>query len=139
MNETPHPRVGIAVIVKKDGNVLLGKRKAAIGNETWQFPGGHLEYGEGIFECALREVLEETGAKIHNLSAPIFTNDVFKENGKHYLNVYVVADYLEGAIEVKEPDKCEVWEWIAWSELPNRKLFVPIYKLFEMNFSPFNT
>ncbi len=52
------PKVGVGVIVVKEGKVLLLQRKNSHGSGTWCFPGGHLEYGESLEECAKREVLE---------------------------------------------------------------------------------
>jgi 8-oxo-dGTP diphosphatase len=64
MNQENRPYIGVAVIVVREGRVLLGKRKNAHGAGTWQFPGGHLEYGESIESCARRELFEETGLTI---------------------------------------------------------------------------
>jgi 8-oxo-dGTP diphosphatase len=46
MDEIKRPKVGVGVIIKKDGKVLMGKRKNAHGDGTWSFTGGHLEFGE---------------------------------------------------------------------------------------------
>mgnify|MGYP000350835023 CR=1 FL=1 len=54
------PRVGLAAVVVKKGEILLGKRIAKVGDATWAPPGGHLEYGESVEACASRELLEET-------------------------------------------------------------------------------
>ena len=56
-----YPRVGIGVIVMRNGLVLLGERIGAHGAGTWALPGGHLEFGESVEQCARREVWEETG------------------------------------------------------------------------------
>jgi len=61
------PAVGVAVIVMKNGKLLLGKRLNSQGSGTWAFPGGHLELKESIENCAKREVFEETGLFIKNL------------------------------------------------------------------------
>ncbi|GAB2550748.1 mutator protein MutT [Gracilibacillus alcaliphilus] len=45
-------------IINRSGEVLLQKRG---DKNKWGFPGGALEIGESIEECALREVKEETG------------------------------------------------------------------------------
>lgn len=41
MEHIQRPKVGIGVIIQKDGKFLLGKRKSEHGNGTWCFPGGH--------------------------------------------------------------------------------------------------
>jgi 8-oxo-dGTP diphosphatase len=42
------PLIGVSVIIIKDNQVLLGKRKNSHGSGTWAFPGGHLEFNETI-------------------------------------------------------------------------------------------
>ena len=77
-------------------------------------PGGHLEYGEEVEACALREVAEETGIKVKNVRrANSITNDIYPE-GKHYITLYVLCDYEDGEPELLEPHKCERWEWFSW-------------------------
>jgi 8-oxo-dGTP diphosphatase len=78
------PRVGVGVFVKKDGKILVGKRKGSHGGGTWALPGGHLEPGESFETCCKREVLEETGLIIDNISPVVFTNDVFHEEGPSF-------------------------------------------------------
>ncbi|MFA6042419.1 MAG: NUDIX hydrolase [Patescibacteria group bacterium] len=132
---TNRPRVGVGVIVMKDGKVLLQKRKSLHGNGTWAFPGGHLEYGETPEECALREVAEECGVEIANLRRGPYTNDVHENEGKHYITLYVIADWVSKEPQVLEPEKCERWEWFGWDKLPE-PLFLPITHLREQGFRP---
>ena len=130
---TRRPLVGIAVIVIKDNRVLLGKRKNAHGADTWAFPGGHLEFNESIEDCAVREVLEETGIRIKNLRCGPYTNDIFKAEGKHYVTLFVIADYESGLPQVKEPRKCDRWEWSEWPP-KLRPRFLPIQNLLKQKF-----
>ena len=127
------PLIGVAVIVIKDGLVLLGKRKNAHGDGTWAFPGGHLEFNESIEECARREIFEETGITISNLRYGPYTNDIFEKEGKHYVTLFVLADYASGEPEVKEPDKCEEWQWHPWPPMV-KPHFLPIANLLKQNF-----
>src|SRR5689334_21244791 len=104
------PFVGVAAIIVRQGAVLLGKRVSGHGAGRWQFPGGHLEFGESVEDCARREVLEETGLSLANLRPGPFTNDFFADEGRHYVTLFVVADYAGGTPEVREPHKCERWD-----------------------------
>ena len=44
-----------------DGRILLLRRK---DNDKWTMPGGTMEFGESLGQCAVREVREETGFDI---------------------------------------------------------------------------
>jgi 8-oxo-dGTP diphosphatase len=128
MKKKQRPYIGVAVILIRDGRVLLGKRKYGHGRGTWQFPGGHLEYGESIADCARRELFEETGLLAANLRYGPFTNDFFKDEGKHYVTLFMIGDHQQGEAQAKEPDKCERWDWFAWSDMP-KPHFLPIINL----------
>jgi 8-oxo-dGTP diphosphatase len=130
------PKIGVGVIVIRDGKVLLGKRKGAHGEGTWSFPGGHLEFSETIEDCAKREVMEETGMTITNLRKGTFTNDIFPKEGKHYVTLYVLADWVSGEPMIKEQEKCDGWEWFAWDNLPMPR-FIPIENLLKEHYRPF--
>lgn len=130
------PQIGIGVIIRKGNKVLLGMRKCSHGSGAWSFPGGHLEFGEQIEACAEREAQEETGALISVVRRGPFTNDIFDEEHRHYVTLFIVADYISGDIEVREPEKCERWEWFEWRDLP-RPIFLPIQNLLKIGFDPF--
>ncbi len=134
--EKKRPKVGLGVIIRKDGKVLLGKRKNSHGDGCWQFPGGHLEYAEGFEECAVREVAEETGIKIKNIKFITITNDIFAKEDKHYITIYMIADWDSGEPEVLEPENAEKWGWYSWKDMP-RPLFLPIENLLKSGFDPF--
>ncbi|MYT25078.1 NUDIX domain-containing protein [Streptomyces sp. SID7760] len=50
-----------AVVVDGDGRVLLQRRT---DNGMWALPGGRMELGESVGQCAIRETLEETGVTV---------------------------------------------------------------------------
>ena len=54
------------VVVRTKGLIINDKDEITLGygNKTYQFPGGHLEEGEELTECLLREIKEETGIEI---------------------------------------------------------------------------
>lgn len=129
------PKIGIGVIILKDNRVLMLKRKNAHGAGSWSFPGGHLEFSEGIEECARREVLEEAGIRVSNLRPGPFTNDIFEGEGKHYVTLFMIADHDSGEARIMEPHKSDGIGWFEWSNLP-KPLFIPVQNLLKQGFSP---
>ncbi len=128
------PRIGLCIFIIKDGKLLFGKRKSAHGEGTWAPPGGKLDYNETIEECAMRETFEETGVRITNIRKGPYTEDFF-ESGKHFITLYIVADWLSGEPYCAEPDKCERWEWVDWNDLP-QPLFLTIENVMKLGFNP---
>ena len=128
--ETPIVLIGIGVILlREDGKILLGKRKNAHGAGEWRLPGGRLEFGESIVECAAREVFEETGIQLDKkyLKKVTFTDSVFPEQVLQYVTLYLVhACNLPMLTDAKnmEPDKCEGWQWFD----PNDGLPEPVFE-----------
>ena len=54
---------------------------------TWALPGGHLELNESFETCTEREILEETNLKVQDIRFLTVTNDIMKDEGKHYITV----------------------------------------------------
>jgi 8-oxo-dGTP diphosphatase len=128
-------RVGVGVLIVDGTKVLLGKRNSSHGVGTFAAPGGHLEFGEDIIACAKREVFEETGLELSDFTLGPYVNSIFSDE-KHYVTLFVIAEYTGGKIENKEPDRCEGWEWYELSKLPS-PLFLPLDKLVKSGYSPF--
>lgn len=118
MNEThSHIRIGIGVMVIKDGKVLIGKRRGSHGPGEWAWPGGHMEYMESFEECARREVREEAGIEIENVRF-LFLSNLRAYAPKHYVDIGLIADWKNGEPQVLEPEKRENWEWRDMDDLP---------------------
>ena len=127
--------VGVGVLVLRERKVLLGKRRGSHGSGTWSAPGGRLEFGESIEECASRELREETSLELGSIALGPYTNDVFAEVGEQYLTVFVLAGHTMGQPVNREPNQCEGWEWFAWNQLPS-PLFKPVQSLVASGFVP---
>lgn len=120
--EMPRPRVGVGVLIQNDeGKVLLGLRRASHGTGEWSFPGGHLEFGERLFETAKREVKEETGLDVSGFELISVADEMryIESDGKHYLNIGIRAKYQDGEPTAMEPEKSVKWEWFGLDELPD--------------------
>lgn len=69
------PAAIVAAILLRGEAVLPGLRRSGHGTGTWQFPGGHLEWGESVEDCARREVSEEISLFVTSVRRGPFTND----------------------------------------------------------------
>lgn len=119
------PIIGVGVLLWRGKQLLLGKRLAKAQQSCWQFPGGHLENGESVIDCAHREVLEETGLLIHAPRHLGFTNKSFTVGQNQYVTLFVSAVCESGEAQTQEPEKCELWQWFDYRQLPT-PLFTPI-------------
>jgi 8-oxo-dGTP diphosphatase len=89
----------------------------------WGCPGGHLEKWETFEDAAKRELCEETGDVV--VTEPklwTVVNTPFRDENKHYVCIFLVADWIKGQPRVMEPEKCEYWGWFKWDELPTRMM-----------------
>lgn len=132
---TSPPRVGVGVLVVRDGRVLLGERRGAHGAGSWALPGGHLEHGETVEDCARRELAEETGLTGGVVTRGPWVSDVFEAEGLHYVTVFIVVRDPVGEVQLREPTKCARWEWFPWDALP-APLFAPLASLRATGFTP---
>jgi 8-oxo-dGTP diphosphatase len=124
-DNSQRPLIGVGVLVWRGEQLLLGKRITDTQQSCWQFPGGHLENGESVIACARREVQEETGLAITAPRHLGFTDKSFNLAGRSYITLLVSAESPSGEPRVREPDKCEHWQWFDYQQLPS-PLFKPI-------------
>lgn len=130
MNKTPRVGVGVLLFNEKE-ELLLGKRVCDHGARTWGPPGGHLEFGETLENCAVREVLEETGMRIDDPVFCALTNSIFEEEGAHYVSLFMKVLLEDDQIpRVCEPDKTQEWRWFSQDNLPS-SLFMPLQQLLD--------
>ena len=119
-------KIGCEVFIKQDNAILLGKRKNCYGAEQWGLPGGHLEYGESLVECAKRELKEELGIEGEGFTL-VTVNDTIDERA-HYVHASFVIERFVGEIQCMEPEFCYEWRFFPIDNLPI-ELFKPHVKI----------
>lgn len=113
------PLVGvIALLENKRQQFLLGRRLSVHAHGMYSCPGGHLEYGESFEDCARRETLEEAGITIFSPSVLDVVNNIYRNEGRHYVCVVMHIRCFSGEPENKEPGKCAGWQWHDGDNLP---------------------
>jgi 8-oxo-dGTP diphosphatase len=125
----------VALIIIHGERVLLLRRKGAHGAGTWATPGGHLELGETLEECARREAREEVGVEVADVRFRAITNDVFAAEGKHYITIWMQGTYLSGDPAPYAADEVAEVGWFAWDGLP-QPLFLPLENLVQGRCEP---
>ena len=83
--------VRVAAVVEREGALLLVRHQKPEREPYWVLPGGRLEPGETIPECAGRELAEETGLTA-GFSGVLYVSEFLRE-GRHTIDV-VVRMYL---------------------------------------------
>jgi 8-oxo-dGTP diphosphatase len=96
-------------LVRRD-DVLLIQRNRRPSEGLWTLPGGRLEPGETIEECAVREVKEELGVSVFGLK-PIRK----LRHGDYGLQVFG-TQIFEGDM-MPDPVEVRAWRWVRPNDL----------------------
>lgn len=104
-----NPRTAVGVVLWNDRReVLFSKRGIEPRKGTYDLPGGFLEYGESVYDAAKREMHEETGLLISDMSIVATYTVPYTENIS-VCDLIIVAKTWEGTI--KPADDSEALEW----------------------------
>lgn len=134
MKERQWVKLVVYILLERGGKMLVGKRKGTFGDGYYCVPAGHIEKGETVFECARRELAEETGIKAGKFEfkcVKLMKN--FKLDGvwaDPYVAFCVEAKNWKGEPKNMEPYKNDEWEWHNTNKLPD-PLFPPMKRLLE--------
>jgi len=122
MTERFKTTVAIFVGLRNEkGEILLQQRiNTGFMDGYWDFSAsGHLEQGESIRECAVRELKEEIGiiANEHDLKIV----HISQSNGeRQYLQFTFILDEWQGVPKICEPDKCSDLRYFSPDNLPDK-------------------
>jgi 8-oxo-dGTP pyrophosphatase MutT (NUDIX family) len=123
----PHVDVGCAAFVINRDGALLAIRERYQQSDSYGVPGGHLDRGETLFDCAVREAREETGVacaplgvaalhEVQRLARPAAASDAelaahaqSVRFGTAHVGVYIVC-YATALGVPLAPDPAEVAE-----------------------------
>lgn len=126
--------------MNKAGCILLSKDKKSIGLvfrsnlSDYTFPKGHLEKGETLKECAVRETEEETLRKNHIISKKYFINRyVNNKEGKINVYLYIAEDDGETDRDIRLEDR-ENLVWVKLDEVENKLSYQDLKKLWDRIF-----
>ena len=126
--------VGVgAVIRNSEGKLFLALRGKAARNEagTWEFPGGGVEFGEGLEHALIREVREEYGFEIEVVELLDVVNHIIPDEGQHWVSPTFLCRVTSGAPSILEPHKCDEIGWFRLEDIPVHRLSIASKKSLE--------
>jgi ADP-ribose pyrophosphatase YjhB (NUDIX family) len=126
--------IRVGAVVRRDDAFLLVRHEKPGEAPYWVLPGGRLEPGETIPQCAERELSEETGLR-GTFRDILFVGEFLRE-GRHTVDVFARVD-AEGEAtlgsdpEVEpgtQPTLREV-RWVSLADLPDLDLLPSSIKM----------
>lgn len=123
-------------------NQLMLSRENIQGDIYTKFPGGGLEFGEGILDCLHREFREEVDISISN-AKHFYTSEQYLESAFHsppkqVICVYYLVETMEiekiktmdpEQTEALQKDKDQLLYWCPLDKLKGQKIELPLDKL----------
>ena len=113
------PLLGVSMLVRRNGAVLLVRRGKPPSQGLWSLPGGKVEFGERLEAAAMRELREETGIAVDALEridmAEIIGRDAAGAANWHAVLVVFAGRYAGG--EVRAGDDAAEARWVTRAEL----------------------
>lgn len=94
-------RIRAAAIVVEGDSMLLVQHEQD-GQTWWVPPGGRVERGESLIECARRETLEETGISV-NLGKIAYIREAVATNYYHCEVFYLATSYSGQVVTGQNP------------------------------------
>ncbi|MCL2409867.1 MAG: NUDIX hydrolase [Oscillospiraceae bacterium] len=131
-----HPG-GVAVIpVTADNKILMVRQyRYPMEEELLEIPAGKLDKGEDPFECAVRELAEETGCTAGKY---VFLGEIYPSPGfcREILYIYLALDLTYGEMNLDENELLsveahridELVEMIIQNKLPDAKTIIGVMK-----------
>lgn len=113
-------KVAAGVIVERDGEVLLVRRRMKPRQGLWTFPGGFVDFDESPAEAAARECWEETGLAIEIIGLLDVIGGQEHESGADIVIVYLARSVRGEQVErnLQAADDVDRVAFFSAEELP---------------------
>ena len=116
MNSNEFFNVRVYGLLINDKNELLISDEQEYGMQFTKFPGGGLEYGEGLIDGLKREFVEECQIDVEIVSH-FYTTDFFVKSAFNDSQIISVYYIVKNTSEIKFPTKTEVFDFEGEGDL----------------------
>jgi 8-oxo-dGTP diphosphatase len=87
------PLVGVGAVIVDGERVVIVERSRDPLKGQWSIPGGALEIGETLRQCAAREALEETGLRVEAVDVLDVFDSIYPDAHGRTRYHYVLIDF----------------------------------------------
>ncbi len=121
--------------VKKAGSIIINTKDKTVGlvlrkENEYSFPKGHLEKGETLIECAIRETEEETKRACEILEEePIYIEEYITPSGEDVRMYYYISKDI-GPSNNTSLDTHPTF-WIPYNEVYDKLSYPSLKKVWE--------
>jgi ADP-ribose pyrophosphatase YjhB (NUDIX family) len=133
-------RIRVAVVIPRENEILL-VRHVKGNRQYWLIPGGGLNWGETIEDCARREIKEETNMDIKLLKLLFVSESVSQEFERHLVNLFFLGQVLNPGdpIQVVSDERIQEACYVPVEKLRDIELHPPVssfvIRAFQSNFT----
>ncbi len=107
MGETAGFKVRVGVILIQNDQILLARQN---NKPFWVLPGGTMEPREGLKDCAIREMKEETSLDVL-IDRLLYISDFIRQDGKQTVDVVFLAKSAKGSLEMETTENLNDLQW----------------------------
>lgn len=110
MKEYLRPAITVDIIIEREGNLLVVRRKNDPFKGLLCIPGGFVEFGEKVEIAAKREAYEETNLQVEPIAILGVYSDPQRDPRGHTVSVSFIAKIIGGI--PKAGDDADDVEWV---------------------------
>ena len=127
------------ILINSDNRVLITDESIK-GMKLTKFPGGGLEFGEGVIDCIKREFMEETKNEVEVIKH-FYTTEIFQQSVFHSDQQIISINYTvkpvskfeiiakEKKYDFEEDRYAQTFRWLALDKITKNDFSLPIDKI----------
>lgn len=118
MRERFHLKAAVYVFFQKDNKLLFLRRCHTGWMDGWySLVSGHIDQGETVTQCALREIKEEAGVTVLKKDLK-FIHVLHRFPDADYIDFFFLVKKWKGEVQNMEQDKCDDMQWFREDHFP---------------------